>query len=78
MSESDKKEEVIALYEMITIVNNLGSPINFFDTESNKNLDEKLKILQKMFMGKELTKEERFNKRVFEKLPHDADKMILN
>ena len=45
--------------------------VNYFDINSDKNIDLKYKVLTKIMNNEELTTEERLDRRVFELLPED-------
>lgn len=45
--------------------------VNYFDINSDKNIDLKYIVLTKIMNNEELTTEERLDRRVFELLPED-------
>ena len=45
---------------------------HFYDPDSNKNIDLKLKVLNKIYNHEDLTDEEMLDKRVWEKMPDDV------
>lgn len=81
ITEKEDSEKLSKLIDTCDTLNlGITSPFCFFDKKSDKNISKKVLVLEKLIVGglSELTEEEARDKSVFEKIPDNVDRIIIN